>query len=231
MGEARRAVAAGVQHTVALRNDGTVVAWGSDVLNGVIAIAAGGDTNLVVTASHRTIALVRPASRGQNSGNRLVTIRGTGFEPGAVVMFSGSGITATEASVVSSTSLTAKVAVSTAATIGAHNVTVTNPDGSTAVCGNCFTVNPAPAIEPVAGGDVAPGSTVVVTVTGSNFKLGVGIKTWLAGVSVRSVTRTDQQHLTVTLAVSTDAVDRSSALWVYNPDGGSASKGAAIVIS
>jgi hypothetical protein len=51
------AIAGGAPHALALKNDGTVVAWGNNVfgeatpppgLNGVVAIAAGGSHNLAL---------------------------------------------------------------------------------------------------------------------------------------------------------------------------------------
>jgi quinohemoprotein amine dehydrogenase alpha subunit-like protein len=62
----------------------------------------------------------------------IVTVNGAGFESGARLSFSGTGITVSFSGTSGTTSVVAVVTVSSTATLGARTVTVTNPDGTVA---------------------------------------------------------------------------------------------------
>src|SRR5205085_5710074 len=72
-----------------------------------------------------------------------VTLNGSNFQPGATISIGGSGVTATNVNVVSATQITATFAINSAASTGAHSVTVTTTAGSSGP--QSFTVT-APAI-------------------------------------------------------------------------------------
>jgi hypothetical protein len=76
-----------------------------------------------------------------------VTFSGSGFETGATVKITGpsTGVTASNASVVDATTLTANITVPAAAITGAYTVTITNPDLTSASCSNCLSVVSASA--------------------------------------------------------------------------------------
>jgi hypothetical protein len=76
---------------------------------------------------------VTPSS-GKTTGGKNVTINGTGFQNGATVTFGGAA--ATNIVVVNSTKITAKTPAHAA---GAVNVTVTNPDTTSATLVNGYT--------------------------------------------------------------------------------------------
>ncbi|HEY7135452.1 MAG TPA: hypothetical protein VIB48_10315 [Acidimicrobiia bacterium] len=78
-----------------------------------------------------SITSVSPASirRGRLA---IVTVNGAGFESGARLSFSGTGITISFSGTSGTTSVLAIVTVSSTATLGARTVTVTNPDGTVA---------------------------------------------------------------------------------------------------
>jgi len=88
-----------------------------------------------------SIATVDPSSLDQGATDRDIAITGTGFLDGAVVSFSGSGITISSRTFVSSTKLTVKVTVSPIAPAIPRNVIVTNPDNRTVIAENTFQVN------------------------------------------------------------------------------------------
>jgi hypothetical protein len=99
-----------------------------------------------------TVASVSPASADQGASGLDVTIDGTGFESFAsgaannpVASFSGSGITVNSTSYVSSSEVTANISISPGASLGADDVTVTNPDGGSATDVNAFTVDAPPS--------------------------------------------------------------------------------------
>jgi FKBP-type peptidyl-prolyl cis-trans isomerase FkpA len=87
-----------------------------------------------------TVSAVNPAS-GTTAGGTSVSITGTGFASGLTVTFGGTS--ATNITVVSSTSLTATTPANAA---GAVAVTVTNPDGRIGTLNNGYTyVEPSAA--------------------------------------------------------------------------------------
>jgi subtilisin family serine protease len=83
---------------------------------------------------------VTPAEGGR--GQRLtVTITGMNFGSGASATF-GAGVTVEQTSTLSATELTATVVIAADATLGARNVTVSNPDGGSATLQAGFTITP-----------------------------------------------------------------------------------------
>jgi hypothetical protein len=89
-----------------------------------------------------SISSVSP-SAGVLGTSLTVTIAGTSFQPGATVSF-GAGVTVSSTTVVSATQISAALGIATGATIGPRDVTVTNPDGQSAVRPGGFAVQPPP---------------------------------------------------------------------------------------
>jgi hypothetical protein len=69
-----------------------------------------------------------------------VTLAGSNFQNGATCSF-GTGVTVNSCTFNSATQLTANITIAAAATVGTRNVTVTNPDGQSALLAGGFTVN------------------------------------------------------------------------------------------
>jgi beta-lactamase superfamily II metal-dependent hydrolase/DNA/RNA endonuclease YhcR with UshA esterase domain len=94
--------------------------------------------NVNVTAAPipLTVTSVVPPA-GKTTGGKDVTVHGTGFQSGATVTFGGSA--ATNVVVVNATTITAKTPAHAG---GAVNVTVTNPDTSSATLTNGYTFVP-----------------------------------------------------------------------------------------
>ncbi len=166
-----------------------------------------------------TITSLNPASRGQGATNQSITVTGTGFQSGAVVTFSGSGVTATTA-FNSATQLTLSLTVTSGAATGARNVTVTNPDGGTFTLNNGFTVNAGPTItslSPNVLGQGAAGKSVVLTGTG----LVSGATVSFSGAGVTATTAFNSAtQLTLTVTVTSGAATGARNVTVTNPDGG-----------
>ncbi|MCW2926221.1 MAG: hypothetical protein JWM86_189 [Thermoleophilia bacterium] len=91
------------------------------------------------TVAAMTVASISPTSGPQGRRGLPFTITGTGFVAGATVTVSGTGVTATVTGV-TSTQVTGTLDVIGSAAIGARNVTVTNPDTSSASASGAFTV-------------------------------------------------------------------------------------------
>jgi trimeric autotransporter adhesin len=94
------------------------------------------NVNVVAAPIPVTITSVVP-SAGKTTGGKPVTVNGTGFQTGATLTFGGSA--ATSVVVVNSTKITA---LTPAHAGGAVNVTVTNPDTSSATRTNGYTFVP-----------------------------------------------------------------------------------------
>ncbi len=94
----------------------------------------------VASNSAPTVTAISPTS-GPTSGGTSVTITGTGFVTGATVTFGGTS--ATNVTVVSSTSITATTPAHAAGTV---NVVVTNPDSQNATLSNGYTYSQAETV-------------------------------------------------------------------------------------
>src|SRR5690348_13031005 len=85
-----------------------------------------------------TVTSVNPTSGGQGQ-NLTVTLAGSNFRGAATCSF-GAGITVNSCTLNSGTQLTANITISSTATLGSRNVTVTNPDTQSSTLSNGFTV-------------------------------------------------------------------------------------------
>jgi hypothetical protein len=104
-----------------------------------IALAVADGRGGVGTATVRLQVLPRPLSVKAANPSRLtrgssviLSITGTGFEPGARVFFSGSGIIVGEYFTRTESSLTISARIANEASLGTRDVTVINPDGKIA---------------------------------------------------------------------------------------------------
>ncbi len=129
----------------------------------------------VVPVSRPTIAAVSPAS-GPTQGATEVTVTGSGFQSGATVLFGGVEGTVT------SESATMMRALTPSAVAGSVAVAVVNPDMGTATRAGAFTyvapsrAEPGPTVSGLAPTQGLVGGGTTVTITGTNFKLGVVVR-------------------------------------------------------
>jgi hypothetical protein len=119
------------------------------------------------------ISSISPVSTASGTGFTL-TVMGTGFVSGAVVLFDGTPLAT---AFVSATQLTAAVTSSSVSTAGSHDVQVANPAPgggySDDVTFTVYSSNPVPAIADLYPSVVAAGgSSFTLTVTGTNFVAG-----------------------------------------------------------
>ena len=122
-----------------------------------------------------TLTSLSPSQGGLGT-TVAVTLTGTNFVIGATtVTVNSGGVTAANVIVSSATALTANFVIEATATPGAHSVTVTTARGTSAP--QTFTVGPAaptpaPTLTSIAPNQGVQGSTVAVTLTGTNFVVG-----------------------------------------------------------
>lgn len=117
-----------------------------------------------------TVSGIAPAT-GSTAGGTAVTITGTGFLTGATVKFAG--VSATNVSVVSATSITATTPAHAA---GKVDVVVTNTDAQSATLTQGFTYAlPAPTIGNISPATGPTSGGTPVTITGTNFQSGATV--------------------------------------------------------
>ncbi len=137
-----------------------------------------------------TLTSVAP-NQGIQGATVAVTLTGTNFVVGATtVTVSGGGVTVNNVVVGSTTSLTANIVIDPAAATGARTVTVTTAGGTSG--GQTFTINlpapGAPTLTSVSPNQGIQGTTVAVTLTGTNFVVGATtVNVSGAGVTVNNV--------------------------------------------
>jgi hypothetical protein len=136
-----------------------------------------------------SVSSVNPNSGAQGQSLPSVIITGGSFQSGATCSF-GAGITVNSCTFNSATQLTANISISSTATLGTRNVTVTNPDNQTGTLTNGFSVTAPPAIsliqkatfsrEPTSGGTV---TLTLPQATAAGHTLIVGMSFWPLDIS------------------------------------------------
>lgn len=139
------------------------------LMAGALVVSAGPAAAVSVV----TVTSTSPTSLSQGATAQNVTITGTGFVSGTglAATFSASGITVNSTTYVSATDVTANVTVSGTATLGAGNVTVTNPDTGTGTGTGIFTVYSTTATK--LGFTTEPLATTVAGATLTSFQVTV----------------------------------------------------------
>jgi len=157
-------------------------------------------------------------------------LTGTGFTTGALVSF-GPGITVNAPPSVGAggTSLTVNMTIASNAVIGGRTVRVTNTDGGS-VSRAVFRVNGAPVIFGVTPNALATGVARQVVINGARFATPSPAVSFGPGVNVLTVVRNSASRLTVSVTVNPSAATGPRDLTVTNPDGGVATRTAAIRI-
>jgi prepilin-type N-terminal cleavage/methylation domain-containing protein len=183
--------------------------------------ATGSKALSITIGTPPTITSLSPSSRGQGAANQTIIVTGTNFQSGAVVGFSGTGITVNSTSFTNSTHLSVNVTVAANATVGARDVTVTNPDTGTYTLSGGFTVNAAPTVTSLSPSSRGQGaSSQTITVTGTNFQNGATASFSGSGITVNSTSFTNSTHLSVNITVAGNATAGAYDITVVNADGG-----------
>ncbi len=167
---------------------------------------------LTVTESGApTLSSVSP-NLGLRGTTVSVTLTGAGFVAGATtVAVAGGGVTVTTVDVSSGTSLTANFVLDPAAAEGSRSVTVTTTAGTSGA--QFFTVTVplppgTPTLTSVSPSQGVRGSTVAVTLTGTNFVAGATtVSVGGSGVTVTNVTVSSGTSLTANFVLDPTAAD------------------------
>ena len=165
-----------------------------------------------------TFSSVSPGSAGQQ-GSDTLTLTGTGFTTNSTLSFSASGITLNSLHYINPTAMTAKITLSSTATLGPGDIAVTTPGGS-ATCSGCLTIDPHPAISKLTPNTIPNGTTATVVVSGSNFVSGLRVTTTIPGATVGTPANITSTSFSVSVTVAAGTAAGSYSLRVINPDNG-----------
>ena len=169
-----------------------------------------------------SVTSVNPNSGAQGQSLPSVIITGSNFQSGATCNF-GAGITVNSCAFNSATQLTASISISSTATVGTRNVTVTNPDSQSGTLTNGFTITMSGPAPPPSVNSVNPNSGAQsqslpsVIISGSNFQSGATCN-FGAGITVNSCTFNSATQLTASISISSTATVGSRNVTVTNPD-------------
>jgi hypothetical protein len=161
---------------------------------------------------------------GQGAAAKTVAITGTNFTGTPSVTVSGAGVTVANVVRSSSTSLTAKVTVTSTAAIGPRDVSVSNADGGADTLTAGLTVTPGPTVSGIVPSSRGQGATAaVLTISGTGFQPSAAVGFSGAPGDI-AVTDTDvlPTQISVTVDISGSAAVGARDVTVTNPDGGSA---------
>ena len=168
------------------------------------------------------ITAVSPPSRGQGALDQHIAVSGTGFQPGASVAFSGSGIRLQSSTVVSPERIDIVMSVDIDAMVGPSSVTVTNPAGGQGRCTDCFFVNQGPKPTAVKPDSLRQGTTkATLQITGTGFRSGAMVQFAGSGITVLDLPVVmSSSKLKVRISVARDAPRGPQAITVINRDAG-----------
>jgi hypothetical protein len=169
-----------------------------------------------------TLTSINPTSGAQGQNLSSIILTGSNFQSGATCSF-GAGITVNSCAFNSATQLTASISISSSATLGSRNVTVTNSDSQSSTLPNGFTVTvagppPPPALSSINPTSGARGQNLTgVILTGNSFQSGATCS-FGAGITVNSCTFNSATQLTASITISSTATVGSRNVTVTNPD-------------
>ena len=144
------------------------------------------------------------------------TVTGTGFQTGAALKFTPTGVKISKVKVVSATSITVTLNAAKAAP-GTYAAVVTNPDHGTSTCASCLTVIAAPTLTTITPSSASPGASVSATITGTGFATGLKLK-GPKGVTFSNIKVVSSTSITATMKVSSTAAAGSNLpVTVTNP--------------
>lgn len=172
-----------------------------------------------------------PATAGQGATARSIVWTGTGFQSGAAITFSGTGITVNSTTFNSTTSLTSSISVSSGASVGNRTVYITNPDGQLDTLVGGLAVTSSPTLTAVVPDSIRRGETRSVLITGNHFKNGTGVALSFSpsGISFSGGTfSSDSTRWNATIVVDGGASTGYRSITMTNGDGGTATLASAI---
>ena len=166
-----------------------------------------------------TLTSINP-NAGVQGTNVPVTLTGTNFAAGSNVNVSGSGVTASNVTVVNANQITATLGIAANATLGSDTVTVTSAAGTSN--GVTFTVTstaPPPVLTAISPNSGGAGNSVPVTLTGANFMAGAMLSSSNPSLTFSNVTVVSATQITATFSMAANATPGSVSITVTTSNG------------
>ncbi len=164
-----------------------------------------------------TLTSIAPSS-GVQGAAVTVTLTGTNFIAGSTISLSATGITVSNLTVASNTSITATFTIAANAPAGAQTVTVMSAGKTSG--SQMFTVNSgAPTLSTVSPSSGLQGQGVPVTLTGTLFASGATIGLSGTGITVSNTTVVSSTSITATFTVALNAPTGAQTVTVTTPIG------------
>ncbi len=190
----------------------------------------GGSVTFVngFTVANPTPALLSIAPTLGLQGQTLdVVLNGSGFIDGLSSVSFGNEITVNTTTVNNGAQITANITIDPTATVGTHDVSVTNPapGGGTATLNAAFTIGyNAPTLTSLAPASALQGQTLNVILTGNNFVDGVSSVSFGNGITINSTTINSATQITANISIAANATPGGRDVSVTNsaPGGGTA---------
>jgi hypothetical protein len=195
--------------------------------SGPVARSATSAGAIVVKSPSPTVLSVSPVM-GVVGQTLSVVVTGVDFISSASEIGFGTGITIGAETIDSTgTQITVGITIASGATAGLRNVTVTNigPGGGSYTLAGAFTVaNLAPNLVALGTYAAGRGQTLNVTMTGSDFAIGVTTASFGVGIKVNSLTVSSPTSAIANIAVLPNAIVGARSVSVMNasPGGGTA---------
>jgi len=187
----------------------------------VTVTSIGGTSNAVTFSTHGPVLTSIAPNTGARGTSFPVTLTGSGFTgTTAVTVANSPNMTVSNVVVVNDATITATLTLAPATALGAHNVNVTAPGGTSNNV--TFTVaNPAtPTLTSVAPNTGVRGTAIPVTITGTNFTAaGTTVAVSGTGVTVSGVTVASSTSITATFTITAGATLSARNVTVNTPGG------------
>ena len=185
-----------------------------------VAVVTPGGTTGNVTFTVLAPPLPTLSSIAPNTGVRgasvPVTLTGVNLTGASAVNVSGTGITVSGITVVNDTTVTATFAITTGATLSSRNVSVTTPGGTSNTV--AFTVQGA-TLTSIAPNTGAEGTSVPVTLAGTNLTGATSVAVSGGGVTVSNFVAVNSTTVTATFTITAGAALTARNVTVTTPIG------------
>jgi hypothetical protein len=184
---------------------------------GVTLALANQEAQQTVSDVAPAVSAISPSS-GAVGSSVPVTITGTNFRNGARVATDNADVTVTNVVVVNDKEITATLVIAGSASAGSAGVSVTTAGGTSAPVQFAITLEP-PVITSISPSSGAPGSSVPVTITGTNLNQGA-LQTDNANVTVSNVVVASDTQITATLVIAAATAPGIVSVFVSTGTGG-----------